>query len=274
MFQLRIVVGAALCLSVGLSGCIGFRSTEGPMQILEDRLACEVRPKTLVVFLPGAREVPQDLVNEGFVKALRDRHIQADMQILDSHYGYFSSLQIIDRLEKEVVLPARAKGYTQIWFSGISLGGFGTLIYGTAQAAAKIPDPRKMFNGFFVMAPYMGEKSVWQSVQTVGLKNWVVPANKTTESANGVSKDFSTDLWRWLSGYATEKNNLPTAYIGYGTEDFLAPPNKVFGDVLPAQRRFEVPGGHDWPPWKILWARWLDQAPLARAANASQLCVY
>jgi hypothetical protein len=258
--------GIVMLVSV-LSGCIGFRSTEGPMQILEDKLNCPTRPKTLIVFLPGAREVPQDLVTEGFVKQVRDRQIQADMQILDSHYAYFSKLQIIDRLENEVMLPARAKGYSQIWFAGISLGGFGTLMYGASQAQAKQPDPKKQYDGFFVMAPYMGEKKVWEPIQAVGLAKWQAPTQG----------DFNVDLWRWLARYSqsnTPEANLPSAYIGYGTEDFLAPPNKILGDALPKDRQMEVPGGHDWPPWKTLWGQWLDRAPLARASSANELCQF
>lgn len=261
-YLLLVACAAAL---LATSGCIGLRSTEGPMAILDDRLACPARPKTLIVFLPGAREVPEDLVKEGFVKAVRDRHIQADMQIVDSHLAYFTKLEIVDRLEKEVMLPARAKGYSQIWFTGISLGGFGTMIYGASQAKTPVQDRNKMYDGFFVMAPYMGEKKVWESVQAAGLKNWNAPATK--------EGDFSTDLWRWLAGYtAADTSALPQAYMGYGTEDFLAPPNKVFGSVLPTARHMQEPGGHDWPPWKTLWTRWLDTAPLARAANADQLC--
>jgi hypothetical protein len=252
-----------LCLL--LSGCIAMRSTEGPMNILEDRLSCEKRPKTLIVFLPGAREVPEDLVREGFVKAVRQRSIQADMQIVDSHYAFFTKLEIVDRLEKEVVLPARAKGYSQIWFTGISLGGFGTLIYGASQAKANPAAREKMFDGFFVMAPYMGEKKVWEAIKAQGLTNWRAPDKG----------DFSTDLWRWLSSYSVAGDKfLPSPYIGYGTEDFLAPPNRIFGSILPPERHMQVPGGHDWPPWKVLWADWLDKAPLPKASSAEQLCAY
>jgi hypothetical protein len=248
---------------ITLTGCIAIRSTEGPMHFVEDKLSCPSQPKTLIVFLPGAREVPEDLVKEGFVKAVRDRHIQADMKILDSHYAFFTKLEIVDRLEKEVMIPARAKGYSQIWFTGISLGGFGTLIYGASQSTAKNPDPKNMYDGFFVMAPYMGEKKVWEPIQSVGLANWQAPAKG----------DFSVDLWRWLSAYnSADKGKLPQAYIGYGTEDFLAPPNRTFGSILPKERHLQEPGKHDWPPWKTLWAKWLDSAPLARAGNAKSLC--
>jgi hypothetical protein len=255
---------ATIAALLALSACISPRSTEGPMAFIEDKIDCPIRPKTLIVFLPGAREVPADIVREGFVKAVRDRHIQADMQILDSHYGFFTKLEIVDRLEKEVVLPARAKGYSQIWFTGISLGGFGTLIYGASQAKLIPPDPKKMYDGFFVMAPYMAERKVWEPIQSTGLKDWKAPAQT----------DFGTDLWRWLSRYTLPNSEaLPQAYMGYGTEDRLAPPNRIFGSILPTSRHLQEPGGHDWPPWKALWARWLDTAPLPKATSADKLCI-
>jgi hypothetical protein len=259
---------ASTALLLALSACVAPRSTEGPMAFIEDKIDCPVRPKTLIVFLPGVREVPADIVREGFVKAVRDRRIQADMQILDSHYGFFTKLEIVDRLENEVVLPARAKGYSQIWFAGISLGGFGTVIYGASQAKAVPVDPKKMYDGFFVMAPYLGDRNVWEPIQSMGLKDWN-SVEKNTEKT-----DFGTDLWRWLGRYTLPNPEaLPQAYIGYGTEDRLAPSNKIFGSVLPTSRHLQEPGGHDWPPWKALWARWLDTAPLPRVASADQLCI-
>jgi hypothetical protein len=32
--------------------------------------------------------------------------------------------------------------------------------------------------------------------------------------------------------------------------------------VLPAGHSVEVPGGHDWPPWRALWTSWLDRGLL------------
>jgi len=32
--------------------------------------------------------------------------------------------------------------------------------------------------------------------------------------------------------------------------------------ALPATRVTDLPGGHDWPPWRALWTQWLDSGAL------------
>jgi pimeloyl-ACP methyl ester carboxylesterase len=232
-------------LFLGLQACMPHRSTDGPMDMVFDNFNCTARSNTLLVFLPGAYDKPQDFTDQGFVKAVRERHIDADIQLVDAHIGYYSAQQIVQRLEDEVVKPARSKGYQKIWFVGISLGGYGTLLYAMNR-------PQDV-DGFFIMAPYMGSRDIPVEIQSQGgLKNW--------SSGNVASLDH--DLWRWLKNYASPAQSLPTAYLGYGASDRFAQPNSVLAQVLPTDRSFIVSGGHDWLTWRRLWADFLKVAPL------------
>jgi hypothetical protein len=238
-----------------LSACVPLRSIEGPMNLVDDVLQCDVRPATLSVLLPGAYDTPQDFKDQGFVEAVRVRKIDADIQLVDAHINYYNNQQIVQRLQDEVVGPAKAKGYKNIWFAGISLGGYGTLLY-----SMNYPN---QIEGFFIMAPFMGPRDIPAEIQKQGgLKNW------TSE----VQGNMDIDMWRWLKGYATQGSGLPNAYLGYGASDRFEKPNGLLAEVLPRERSFVIPGGHDWATWKQLWASFLDTTALPRMDARKSSC--
>ena len=238
-----------------LQGCAPFRSAKGPMNSVYDTLECSTTPTTLIVFLPGAYDTPQDFINQGFVSAVRKQKIRADIQLVDAHMGFYTGQQILQRLENDVISPARAKGYKRIWFVGISLGGYGTMLYAMNQ-------PQNVA-GFFIMAPYMGPRDIPAQIEKQGgLKKW----------ASEVQGNADVDLWRWLQGYGTGKPGLPEAYLGYGASDRFAQPNGVLADVLPAANTFVTSGGHDWPVWQKLFSSFLTVAPLPRIESTELGC--
>jgi pimeloyl-ACP methyl ester carboxylesterase len=231
------------------------RPVKQPMDVVEQALACPTRPATLVVFLPGAYDKPQDFIDQGFVEALRKRAIQADVQLVDAHVAYYIAKQIVERLDRDVVAPALEKGYQQIWLVGISIGGYGSLLY-----SGQFPDK---IDGFFVMAPYMGPRHVASAIKRQGgLINW----------SPGDPTDADAAFWTGLRRYGNQSPGIskqPTAYIGYGTSDRFEEPNRLFADILPADRRFAIAGGHDWRTWLQLWNQFLDVVPWPRATTTS-----
>ena len=238
-----------------LQGCAPYRSTKGPMNSVHDTLECRTQPTTLIVFLPGAYDAPQDFIDQGFVSAVRRQKVHADIQLVDAHMGYYTNQQILQRLDSEVIKPARLKGYTRIWFVGISLGGYGTLLY-----AMNHP---QVIDGFFIMAPFMGPRDIPAQIEKQGgLKSW----------SSDIQGNADVDLWRWLQGYSTAKPGLPQAFLGYGANDRFAQPNGVLAQVLPPSHTFVTPGGHDWPVWQKLFNSFLDVAPWPRMDSADLGC--
>ena len=238
-----------------LQGCAPFRSTKGPMNSVHNTLECSTPPTTLIVFLPGAYDTPQDFIDQGFVSAVRKQNIHADIQLVDAHMGYYTDQQILQRLEKEVIVPAHAKGYTRIWFVGISLGGYGTMLYAMNRP--------QVIDGFFVMAPYMGARDIPGQIQKQGgLKNW----------SSEVQGNADVDLWRWLKGYSASNTGLPEAYLGYGASDRFAQPNGVLAEILPPGNSFVTPGGHDWPVWQKLFSSFLNVVPWPRVESGDFGC--
>jgi Putative esterase len=246
---------AGRCLVVGwlafcLSGCgLMLREPGVPMDTLTLPFSPAARSQTLIVFMPGAQEMPGDIVREGFVDQVRTRGIDADVVVADAHLGYFYSGSFEQRLHEDVIRPARAQGYRSIWVAGISLGGFGAMRYARAHPEA--------VNGVIALAPYVAPRLVLQDVwHAGGLLRW---------TPEGAPRPIEHDLLLWLKGYADPAQTRPPLYMGYGERDRLQPflPPLMAG-ILPPERLLSAPGDHDWPPWKAMWADALDRAPLPR----------
>jgi len=248
LFSVSVLAGA------GLSGCASPREVRTPLEQLVLPAVPGQRADTLIVFLPGSMEVPLDIVQQGFVAQVRQRQIDADVVVVDSHIGYFRRMAIIERLREDVVVPARAQGYRQIWLAGISLGGFGSLLY-----AMRHPQD---ITGMIAIAPYVAPTALLQEVNEAGgLVHWRAPAS----TAGG---DVGRQLLAWLQTYDREPGR-PVLYMGYGDSDRLQPGAPLMAGILPVHQLLDAPGGHDWPPWRQIWGEALDRALAPSAARRS-----
>jgi pimeloyl-ACP methyl ester carboxylesterase len=249
-------LGALKVFSVGaclfLAGCVFPRAAKVPMDFISLPAAQNARADTLIVFLPGAQEVPLDIVKEGFVEQVRARNIDADVMVIDSHIGYFLKRTFDVRIRTDIIEPARAKGYKSIWLAGISLGGFGSLMYSRIFPGD--------IDGVIAIAPFIASNDVLNEViDAGGLARWKPELPLQPD-------DYQRDLLLWLQGYSDSDKNAkrPQLYIGYGSKDGLAQFQTLIGTILPPDRLLAAPGGHDWPPWKQMWGDVLDRAPLKR----------
>ncbi len=243
----------ALC-ATALTGCLPQRAITSPMERIFDAADPARRSDTLLVLLPGAFDLPKDFVREGFVTAVRERRIDADMLMVDAHTEYYMQRIVLERLQDEVARPARAQGYRRIWFAGISLGGYGSLLFAKEHG--------ELIDGVFAMAAFLGRRDIPAAVAAAGgLGNWQITA--------ATPDDPDRYLWQWLKGYVELPSggpDRPPLYLGYGTSDRFASSNELVARVLPAERVFTTNGGHDWGPWRRLWNAFLDRAPLPRQA--------
>jgi pimeloyl-ACP methyl ester carboxylesterase len=244
----RTIMALVLPGLAALAGCgLPPRPSTVPLRVLHEPAMCASRPDTLLVMLPGASSQPEEFQRERFVLALRERRLALDVVLVDAHPGYYKDRSILDRLQADVVVPARAKGYRKIWLVGVSLGGLGALTQARAQPADA--------DGLMLLAPYLGEPRITDAVRADGgLKAWRGAA------PDPVPDDLDLRLWQWLQAYATEPALRPPLVLGYALGDRLAPANQLLADSLPADKVFTTAGGHDWPEWRLLWNRMLDRA--------------
>jgi S-formylglutathione hydrolase FrmB len=223
------------------------------MQRLSFPAACTPRADGLLVFLPGAYDRPADLAEQGFAQAVRDRSLALDVWLVDAHLGYYNERSIVERLHAEVIAPARAQGYRTIWLAGISIGGFGSLLYAKTH-------PREV-QGVIALAPYLGARSLLKEIDAAGgAAAWLASgAAERVDSPDAAERS----LWRWLTtvGSQPAPADAPELILGFGTEDRLVAGHRLLAAVMLPAKVLTTPGGHDWPAWRTLWARMLDDPP-------------
>jgi pimeloyl-ACP methyl ester carboxylesterase len=246
---------AAAATGAGCTALTGLmRSSPLPMNIIHDQRACAgFRASTLLVFLPGAYMTPDELVQQGFASAVRERHLPVDLWFVQTELAQLVDRTAMQRLDTDIVGAAREQGYRRLWFAGISLGAFLALGYAARQ-------PGRV-EGIVGLGTYPGRRPLLQEIENAGgLAAWKSSGAKPRDD-----DDLDHDIWAWL---ARGDRRAPAVYLGHGAQDRFADGQALMGSTLAAGHVDVVPGGHDWPPWRTLWARWLDKGVLQRACNA------
>ena len=230
--RLRFLLTVILCTT--FFGCVLFYSTKKPIDTIYYATG-KTPSDSLIVMLPGGGDEPADFIRNGFVKGIEDSGIHADIIAVDANLGYYFKRNLLPRLHEDVIVPARQKGYKNIWLLGISMGGLGAMMY-----AKHYPDN---ISGLIVLAPFLGYPAVIKEVSDAGgLSRWSPkePIDKD---------DYQHDLWKWLKGYTRPEENRPRLVIGYGKEDKFAAGSALLAEVLPKEQVYIVQGRHDWETW-------------------------
>lgn len=219
-----------------LAGCINLPPTETPIPQLGDNGTNEAG-KTLVIMLPGMGDRAETFDEEGFLEIGHRNGF--DTIAVDAHFGYYRERSLLPRLREDVILPARERGYENIWLLGISLGGLGSLLYAEAH-----PDD---IDGLILLAPYMGSDELIADVKAApSLQAWNPDGKELPE--------HEIAIWRWLQTETARTDGKPIV-LGYGRSDRLA---GAYGPLLPAldgSRVYAREGNHRWTTWTPLWTR-------------------
>jgi|SRR6185503_16667352 len=120
------------------------------MRILHDRAPGVDAARTLLVMLPPAKACARDLVDHGFVAAVREHRLPLDVAAVDADADYYLESGVGERLSADVIAPMRAKGYARLWLMGISLGGYGCIAVARQRAAE--------LEGVILLAPFLGSR--------------------------------------------------------------------------------------------------------------------
>lgn len=237
-----------LLLPLALSAC----ATKLPVTTPIDQLyfqSAATRSENLVVLLPGIGDQPEIFFDEGFVQAVRERNIDADLVAVRAHWGYYEKHIIVERLKQDVIVAARAKGYKKFWFVGISLGGWGALQF-VRQHEADVA-------GMLLLAPFLGEQKIFEEVQAAGgLDTWHPDLTDPLDQQRLVIA--------WLRDFKQTQSPLKF-HLSYGANDRFAKPLGLYATRLPPRQVDVISGGHDWRTWRRLWQRFLDGGNLFAA---------
>ena len=224
-----------------------------PMTSVRYPMPGEAHARCLVILLPGFGDRGETFKEERFVDALHASGVSADLVGADATMGYYFKGVAPERLDLDVVRPARAPGYEQVWLIGISMGGFGAFEY-TQQHSEQV-------DGVLALAPYLGARSLAEEIRRAGgLAAWT-----PDPVAPVVENNYQRQLWSWLHRVVTGKQKGPIIYLGFGDDDGLGAQDSVLGQALPPDHVLHTPGGHDWPPWRDLLAQFLQASDFSRA---------
>ena len=237
--MLAIILSLVL-FSVG--GCLPFRSAGNPMPTLALSPA-NVAGSRIYILLPGMLDKPETFARKGIADIINRIDPQAGIVAADAHFNYYRKQILLERLLEDVIEPARSQGYEEIWLVGVSLGGFGSVLFASLH-----PD---LITGVLLMAPFLGEEDDLKQVDE--LKSQFNP------DAPGDLKPKIRALitaWNWLDEEAPDPTSHPRIILAYGKDDRLLAGIQRLAGKLPQEDVFSIPGGHDWETWGSL----LEQA--------------
>jgi hypothetical protein len=221
------------------------------MKQLEYLSKPEERSDTLFILMPGAGDEHTAFEEYGLVEYARAHQLPADILAVNSDYSYFSDLSIRTRLHEEVVLPAKAKGYKHIWMGGISLGGFGSMIYAQKHA--------NELEGLILIAPYLGNKGTLAEIQqSGGLDSWNPEVSSEYDERR---------IWLLLKQYTQDRRPRLPIHLLYGETDRFSAFHELLSTRLAPHQLITVPGGHDWPVWQSLWQLFVETNPLGASGS-------
>lgn len=238
----RISALALLVLASALTtGCFRPPPTTVPLRTI-DMAGGSPESKCLVVFLQGRGDTPEHFVRNEFPEKLHAAGSRCVTMGVDAHMGYYMERTIGDRLREDVIAPAKAEGFEEIWLVGISVGGFGSLLY-TKDHPGEIA-------GIVALSPFLGDKTLIGEIKAAGGPDSWQPQETPK------MKDFIA-FWDWLKGYHAPDADHPPLFLAYGRGDRFAEANDMVAEMLPADHVFHVQGGHTWRTWRRAWDAFL-----------------
>ena len=234
---MRLLSWSGLLLMLGmLSGCYprGDPSKAVPTALLPARQPAQ----RLVVVLPGRGDGLRGLQRSGIAEAIQRQWPDADVVLTGLTVGYYFESDAPRRLHDEVIVPARARGYRELWLVGASLGGLGALMYDRAWPGEA--------DGLVLLAPYLGEPPLLQEITAAGgLAHWDAgPRPPRVDNDN-----FQHELWRHLQALSRDPAQARRLWVVFGDRDRLRRALPLLQPWLAPGHLFERPGGHAWTVW-------------------------
>lgn len=217
-----------------------------PLETLNYLAQTTGRSDNLLVLLRGLGGSNTVFEDEGIIDEIRSRRLPFDIVAPDTHFGYYTNKTLAERLQADVIAPARRKGYKHIWIAGFSMGGLGTLIYLHSH-------PRDV-DGVLLISPYLGVNSLIQEIKDAG----GITAWKHVTTSTDIS-DWTRLTWSSIREYSKAPRRYPPIYLSYGSEDWVAKDGPaLLATILPKDRVFHVPGNHNIKTFRALFSRQLE----------------
>lgn len=231
--------GACIATLLFLSACIPGGRTETKIPVQQIQALKDEQSRILIVILPGRGDDVTALKASGIAEAIQSSVPNADVVLTGISLAYYMEGRMPQRMREEVILPAKERGYKEIWLVGASMGGMGILMYDREYAGD--------ITGLVLLAPYLGGQQVLKQIsQSGGLDNWEAGAVPETIDRN----NFDRELWRYIKTWQIGKNSRSdNVWLAYGRNDRLSAAMPPLQKVLAPDHVFVSSGGHAWTVW-------------------------
>lgn len=243
----------ALALTCALfgSGCYFARSPIRPVPALFAARDAHTRARCLVVFVPGLMDGPGSFVEHGLMgDLLASEHARCDAVAVDLTYRYYFGARPDEPLYEDVLVPALARGYDEVWLVGISLGGLGAVLLARAHP--------ELIDGLVLLSPFLGLEEIAAQIDAEGgLAAWQPPSDLPARIDDAT---FGLHVWTWLRGHASDPDRMPQTFVGWSAGERLEPTARTLAAVLPADHAVRIEGRHDWHAWRALFREILPRA--------------
>lgn len=243
-------------LSFFLSSCAFHVDVNKPVDLVWDKLGNKT--DGLIIFLPGIYDEGEIFEKEQFFDIARKEGIKDDLVAASIHIDHILEKKAVKRIEQDIFNDAVNKGYKNIWFVGVSLGGLNSLLFNQVHA--------KEICGVVLLAPYLGDKAITKKLALAGgINNWKPTFLQEKEIVNNRIQN----LWVWIKKQ-NGNNDLKHVYIGYGNKDRYVESMNIFANLLDKKNVIVVEGKHDWKTGRKVWEQQLatrEQTGLLKACH-------
>jgi len=224
-------------MSLAVFGCTYLRKPAGPIPTAVLPAPQASASRSLVIVLPGRGDDLDDLKRSGMAEAVQRAWPQADVLLAGATLGYYAEGKLPERLHQEIIMPARVRGYREIWLTGASMGAMGALLYERAYPGD--------VTGLVFYAPYMGAPGLIRQVGDAGgPARWDPgPIPSAVDDTN-----YQTEIWRLVKGWQ-DPQQARRIWLMCGDEDRFIDAARLIAPLLPADHFIQTKGGHAWRVW-------------------------
>jgi pimeloyl-ACP methyl ester carboxylesterase len=192
----------------------------------------------LVVMLPGRGDDLDSLARRGVAQLIQRQWPDADVVLTGLTLPFYRQGRAVQRLHEEILLPARAQHYDQVWLAGISLGGMGALMYDRAYPGE--------VDGMLLISPYLGDMPLYREIRAAGgLTRWQPGPEQAF-----TPETYQRELWRYIQRRFDDPDRAPAVWLAYGDSERFRDRIGLLATRLPPGHAFELPGHHNWTLWK------------------------
>ncbi len=249
--KLQLVV---LCAALLVSGCAITRTPMPMLAYAGSAQAQAINGKKLLVVLRGMGGNEESYEKHGFVAAMQQQYPEFDVVVPNAHFGYYRKRIIKERLSIDIIDPAIAEGYEEIWLAGVSMGGLGSLLY--------LRCCEEKITGVVLLAPYSGSGSLHKDISA-----YLEGEQQPPWAGSDRAEDSIPALWRWMLENE-EALGDGRVWLGYGDEDRLSG-HQLLAQLMPDDQVVAVSGGHKVKVFMRIWDEILSRDPMTLDKKAS-----